>query len=65
MKPRPNGRLVSVRNAADELGLAYHTVYEWVQRGFVPVVRPVGSRSLYLDRRDLEKLIDDWKETAR
>jgi hypothetical protein len=24
MKPRLNGRLVSVRNAADELGLAYH-----------------------------------------
>lgn len=65
MKPRPNGRLVSLANAARELGLAYHTVYEFVQRGHLPAVRPPNSRSIYLDRRDLDEAIASWKEPAR
>lgn len=62
MTPRPNGRLVSVANAARELGLPYHTVYELVQLGHLPVVRPPGSRSLYLDRKDLDAKLEEWKK---
>jgi excisionase family DNA binding protein len=64
MKPRPGGRLVSLRNAADEVGLAYHTIYELVQNGHLPAVRLPNSRNIYLDRRDLDKAIESWKETA-
>jgi len=65
MKPRPNARLVSLRNAADEVGLAYHTLYELIQRGHIPVVRLPGMRSLYVERRDLDTAINSWKELSR
>jgi excisionase family DNA binding protein len=61
MKARPNARLVSVRHAADELGLAYHTLWELVQQKHIPAVRFPGSRSIYLDRRDLERFINESK----
>src|SRR5262249_16134880 len=65
MKPRPNARLVSLRNAADEVGLAYHTLYELIQHGHIPVVRLPGMRSLYIEGRDLDSAIDSWKEQLR
>ncbi len=61
MKPRPNARLVSLANAARELGLAYHTVYELVQRNELKAVRLPGMRSIYLDRRDIEAKLAEWK----
>ncbi len=65
MKPRPNARLVSLANAARELGLAYHSLYELIQRGQLPIVRLPGMRSIYLDRRDIDAAIESWKEAAR
>jgi excisionase family DNA binding protein len=64
MKPRPGGRLISLRNGSDETGLAYHTVYELVQNGHLPAVRLPNSRSIYVDRRDLEKALESWKQVG-
>jgi excisionase family DNA binding protein len=65
MKPRPNSRLISLANAARELGLPYHTLYELIQRGSMPIVRLPGMRSIYFDRRDLDSAIESWKDAAR
>lgn len=65
MKPRPNGRLISLANAASEYGLPYHTLYELIQRGHLPKVRLPNNRSIYLERRDLDDAIESWKEAAR
>ena len=65
MKPRPNARLVSLKNAAEEYGLPYHTLLELIQRGHLPKVQLPNSRSIYLERRDLDAAIESWKDTAR
>lgn len=61
---RQNGRLVTVAAAADALGMPYSTLRNIVARGLIPVIHPPGSRSLWLDRADLEKAIAAWKGRA-
>lgn len=64
-RPLPEGgRLVSAQKAAAYLGVPYTSLRDWALRGVVPIVRVPGCRRLWFDRRDLDRLVDAWKERA-
>jgi excisionase family DNA binding protein len=61
-----SGRLLSLRAAADYLGLSYWTVRDLVNAGTIRSVRlPLGAgrdlRRVLLDRRDLDALVEQSK----
>ena len=60
--PPGEGRLVSAQRAAAYLGVPYTSLRDWALRGHLPLVRVPGTRRLWFDRRDLDRLIDAWKE---
>lgn len=55
-------RLLSAQNAAKYLGVPYTTLRDWALRGHVPLVRAPQSRRMWFDRRDLDRIIEQWKE---
>jgi hypothetical protein len=62
-------RLVDLRTAAAYLGLSVWTVRELEWKGALPRVRiplPGGGevRKLLFDQRDLDRLIESWKEAG-
>jgi hypothetical protein len=60
----PNGRLLNLQTAAAYLGVPDTSLRDWALRGHVPIVRVPDCRRLWFDRRDLDRLVDQWKETA-
>ena len=73
-------RLLDVNQAAAYLGVSFWTLREMLNAGSVPVVRlprpqtarahrtsPLGDtvRRLLIDRHDLDRLVDHWKEGDR
>ena len=64
MKARANARLLGLPQIEQEYGLPYGLCYSLIKRGHLPSVQPPGIRRLYVDRRDLERLIESWKEQA-
>jgi excisionase family DNA binding protein len=64
MKPRPNARLISLVQAAEEIGLPYGTLYALIKRGDLPSVQLPGVRRIYLDRRDVERALESRKQVA-
>jgi len=51
------GKWVQLREAADELGVSYYTVWKWVKAGLLKTKRTPNGRGLHMVRReDLEKL---------
>lgn len=56
------GRLLPLAEAADYAGLPYTTLRLAIAKGLIPVVRIPGSRAMYVDRRDLDRALDAWKE---
>ena len=58
----PNQRLLD-RNQSEQLtGIPARTIYDLMVRGALPVVRLPGSRKLWIERSDLESLIERSKE---
>ena len=70
-------RLLNVEEAARYLGISFWTMREFVNAGSIPTVRlprpqtdrmrrrrPVNDtvRRLLIDRRDLDALVERWKE---
>lgn len=55
-------RLLSAQDAAEYLGVPYTTLRDWALRGHVPVVRAPQSRRMWFDRRDLDRIVEQWKE---
>ena len=59
-------RLLSIKEAAEEQGLKIYSLRKLVQAGELPIVRfnqgKKPNRKMYVDRQDLEKLIEDNKE---
>lgn len=49
-------RLLKAQEAATYLGLAKNTVYDWIQRGYLPHHR--FGRTVRIDERDLHAFID-------
>jgi hypothetical protein len=62
LQQSPRGRLLNAQAAAVYLGLPYTSFRDAALRGHVPIVRIPGSRRLWFDRRDIERLVDAWKE---
>src|SRR5712664_3413083 len=66
----PGGRLMDLRTAAAYLGCSYWTLRDLALNGHVPIVRIPSPRArdgralrrILLDSRDLDLLIDRWKE---
>lgn len=57
-------RLLSAQAAARYLGVPYTSLRDWALRGDIPLVRVPNCRRLWFDRRDLDRVIDAWKERA-
>ena len=66
----PDGRLMDLRTAAAYLGCSYWTLRDLVVSGHVPAVRIPSPRAhdgramrrILIDSRDLDTLIERWKE---
>lgn len=61
-REQPQGRLLSAQGAARYLGVPYTSLRDWALRGHVPIVRVPDCRRLWFDRRDLDRLVEAWKE---
>jgi len=54
-------RLLTLKDAAQWLGLTVWAMRERIWAGHIPVVRFPGGRKMYVDIRDLEGLIEQNK----
>lgn len=57
----PTQRLLDRSQGEDITGVPARTIYDWMVRGDLPVVRFPGSRKLWFERVDLERLIEQSK----
>jgi len=64
--PRPATaaqRLLTIRQASDLLGVPPRSLHDVVASGRLPVIHlPGQSRRVWLDRRDLDRLIETSRE---
>ena len=66
----PGGRLMDLHTAAAYLGCSYWTLRDLVLAGHIPAVRIPSPRArdgrvmrrILIDSRDLDRLIERWKE---
>lgn len=54
-------RLLTLKQAASELGVSVWTLRDLIGSGKLRAVQPPGIRRIWLDRRDLERAIEAWK----
>jgi len=58
-------RLLPLKDAAKYLGLTVWALRERIWAGQIPVVQFPGGRKQYVDRQDIDKLIEDNKKIIR
>lgn len=59
VRPRPNGKFVTLRQAEAELGIPYARLYEWVREGKLPHLdQDTVGRTYLIKRSDLEAFLD-------
>lgn len=56
-----SARLLSIREAAAELGVSVWTLRDLIASGKLRAVQPPGVRRIFLDRKDIERAIEAWK----
>ncbi len=69
---RSSARLLDLRSAAAYLSVSYWTVRDFILNGTIPSVKLPCPRArdgrtirrVLIDRNDLDRLIEDWKETT-
>ena len=54
-------RLLTLKQAASELGVSVWTLRDLIGSGKLRAVQPPGIRRVWLDRRDVERAIEAWK----
>ena len=59
-----DGRLLTAKDAAQYLGVPYTTLRDWAHRGMLPIVRPPDCRRWWIDRLDLDRFVERFKETG-
>ena len=59
----PGPRLLTLKKAAEFLGLTDWAMRSRIWAGDIPVVRFQGGRKMYIDVRDIEKFIERNKMT--
>lgn len=55
-------RLLTLKKAAEYLGLTTWAMRERIWAGDLPVVRFPGGRKMYIDTQDINQFIDNNKE---
>jgi excisionase family DNA binding protein len=55
-------RLLGLKEAAAELGMSTWTLRDLVGSGALRAVQPPGVRRILIDRKDLERAIEAWKQ---
>lgn len=64
--PRPNGKFLSLREAEAEYGLAYRTLYRWIERGHLARIdRALTGSSILIKRADLDRLLESHMTGVR
>ena len=58
-------RLLDLATAECEYGISRWTWRDLVANEAIPAVRPPGLRRVFLDRRDIEAKLEQWKKTAQ
>ena len=58
---RPHGKLLSIKQAADEYGLPAALIRDLIHRGDLAAVQPPHIRRVFLVRADLERKIEAWR----
>jgi hypothetical protein len=48
--------------AADYSGIPVRRLWQYLASGRLHAIRPPGCRRVLLDRRDLDRLLDEWKQ---
>ena len=56
-------RLLDVRTAAEYLSIGRSLLYEWIEKGKIPIVK-INTRTL-IDIYDLDKFVDDLKKEVK
>jgi hypothetical protein len=59
--PRPNARLLSLRQAETEYGIPYAQLLDLAKRGELAAVQPPNVRRIYIVRADLERKLETWR----
>ena len=59
------GRLLTAKDAAHYLGVPYTTLRDWAHRGILPVVRVPECRRWWIDRHDLDRVVERFKEICQ
>jgi hypothetical protein len=60
-RPRPDARLIGLRQAEAEYGLPYAQLLDLVKRGELAAVQPPKVRRIFLVRADLERKLESWR----
>ncbi len=55
-------RLLSLKEAENYSGISIWTLRDLIAAGDLPAVRPPGLRRVWVDRKDLDRAIESWKE---
>jgi excisionase family DNA binding protein len=55
-------RLLSLKEAEEYSGISIWTLRDLIATGDLPAVRPPGLRRVWVDRKDLDRAIERWKE---
>jgi excisionase family DNA binding protein len=55
---------MSVKQAAAEIGISEWTLRDLIASGALPVIRPPETRRVFIDRRDLDRALEAWKDRS-
>lgn len=58
-------RLLTLKQAAEYAGMSVWTIRDMIGSGLIPVVRFGNIRRLFIDRDDLDELIEKSKERMK
>ena len=59
---RPHGKLISIKQAADEFGLPEALIRDLMHRGDLAAVQPPHIRRVFVVRADLERKLEAWTQ---
>lgn len=54
---REEGRYISIKDLAKELGISYQTVYDWVRKGTIKSFQMSKNGKRFILKSDIEKLV--------
>jgi hypothetical protein len=66
VRPRPNGKFLTLRQAESETGIPYGRLWGWVTSGQLPRLdEGVAGRSILVRRADLDRFLDSNMTAVR